>query len=101
LVFSLSGGFKQLAIIASASLLVVYFGVVAATIKLRLKETDKSKGFRLPFGVAIPVLAAISIIWFLSNLAMKEITSLVVFLGVLSVLYILIEFYIKRNNNTL
>jgi Na+/H+ antiporter NhaD/arsenite permease-like protein len=51
--------------------------------------------------VAIPVLAAISIIWFLSNLAMKEITSLVVFLGILSVLYNLIEFYNKRNNNTL
>jgi APA family basic amino acid/polyamine antiporter len=100
LVFSLSGGFKQLAIIASASLLVVYFGVVAATIKLRLQETDKSIGFRLPFGVGIPVLAAISILWFLSNLAMKEITSLVVFLAVLSVLYILIEFYKKRNNHT-
>jgi amino acid transporter len=99
-IFSISGGFKQLAIIASASLLVVYFGVVAATIKLRLQETTKSEGFRLPFGLGIPILAAISILWFLSNLAIKEITSLVVFLAVLSVLYLLIEFYNKRNNNT-
>jgi len=96
LVFSLSGGFKQLAIIASASLLVVYFGVVAATIKLRLQETDKSIGFRLPFGVGIPALAAISILWFLSNLEMKEIASLAIFLGILSLLYLLIEFYRKK-----
>jgi basic amino acid/polyamine antiporter, APA family len=97
-VFSISGGFKQLAIIASASLLVVYFGVVAATIKLRLQEKGKAKGFRLPFGVGIPILAAISILWFLSNLALKEITSLVIFLGILSVLYLLIVFFGKRNN---
>ncbi len=99
LVFSLSGGFKQLAIIASASLLVVYFGVVAATIKLRLQEKGKTKGFRLPFGVGIPILAAISIMWFLSNLAIKEITSLSIFLAVLSLLYLLIVFFGKRNNN--
>ncbi|HLO42811.1 MAG TPA: APC family permease [Leadbetterella sp.] len=98
-VFSISGGFKQLAIIASASLLVVYFGVVAATIKLRLQEKGKTEGFRLPFGVGIPILAAISILWFLSNLALKEITSLVIFLGILSVLYLLIVYFGKRNNN--
>jgi APA family basic amino acid/polyamine antiporter len=98
-IFSISGGFKQLAIIASASLLVVYLGVVAATIKLRLQEKGKTKGFRLPFGVGIPILAAISILWFLSNLAMKEITSLVIFLGILSVLYLPIVFFGKRNNN--
>jgi basic amino acid/polyamine antiporter, APA family len=98
-VFSISGGFKQLAIIASASLLVVYFGVVAATIKLRLQEKGKTKGFRLPFGVGIPVLAAISILWFLSNLALKEITSLAIFLAILSILYLLIVFFGKRNNN--
>jgi len=98
-IFSISGGFKQLAIIASASLLVVYFGAVAATIKLRLQETTKSKGFRLPFGVGIPVLAALAILWFLSNLALKEITSLVIFLAILSVLYLLIVFFGKRNNN--
>lgn len=98
-VFSISGGFKQLAIIASASLLVVYFCVVAATIKLRLQEKGKTEGFRLPFGVGIPILAAISILWFLSNLALKEITSLVIFLGILSVLYLVIVFFGKRNNN--
>jgi basic amino acid/polyamine antiporter, APA family len=98
-IFSISGGFKQLAVIASASLLVVYLGVVLATIKLRLQETDKNNAFRLPFGITIPVLAALSIIWFLSNLAKKEITSLLIFLSVLSLIYLIIEFLKKRNNN--
>ncbi len=89
-VFSISGGFKELAVIASASLLTVYLGVVLATIKLRSKEKIRTTGFRLPGGIAIPIMAAIAILWFLSNLAFKEISSLVIFLAVLSVVYFFI-----------
>ena len=88
--FSISGGFKELAVIASASLLTVYLGVVLATIKLRLNENGKSEGFRLPAGITIPILATMAILWFLSNLAINEITSLVIFLAVLSIVYFFI-----------
>jgi basic amino acid/polyamine antiporter, APA family len=97
-IFSISGGFKELAVIASASLLTVYLGVVLATIKLRLTEETKVDGFRLPVGITIPILATISIIWFLSNLAIKEISSLAIFLVVLTVIYFLITFFGKKKN---
>jgi len=97
-IFSISGGFKELAIIASASLLTVYLGVVLATIKLRLDENGKTDGFRIPGGITIPILAAISIVWFLSNLALKEVSSLAIFLVVLSLIYFLITFLGKKKN---
>ena len=97
-IFSISGGFKELAIIASASLLTVYLGVVLATIKLRLDENGKTDGFRIPGGITIPILAAIAILWFLSNLAIKEVSSLAIFLVALSVIYFLITFFEKKKN---
>ena len=95
-IFSISGGFKDLAIIASASLLTVYLGVVLATIKLRLDENGKTDGFRIPGGITIPILAAMAIVWFLSNLAIKEVSSLAIFLVALSVIYFLITFFEKK-----
>lgn len=97
-IFSISGGFKELAIIASASLLTVYLGVVLSTIKLRLDENGETKGFRLPGGITIPILAAIAIVWFLSNLAIQEVSSLAIFLIVVSVIYFLIAFIGKKRN---
>ncbi len=38
-IFSISGGFKQLAILASAVILLIYLAVILATIKLRQAET--------------------------------------------------------------
>nr|WP_299415810.1 amino acid permease [uncultured Emticicia sp.] len=95
-IFSISGGFKELAIIASASLLTVYLGVVLSTIKLRLDENGETNGFRLPGGITIPILAAIAIVWFLSNLAILEVSSLAIFLVVVSAIYILINFFGKK-----
>ncbi len=90
-IFSISGGFKALAIVASASLLSIYFGVVLATIRLRFKNnTNKIPIFKLPFGITIPVLATIAILWFLSNLAWSEMKSLGILLAVLSLIYLLI-----------
>lgn len=100
-IFSISGGFKELAVIASASLLTVYLGVVLATIKLRLNENKKHDGFRLPAGITIPILATISIIWFLSNLAIKEISSLAIFLVVLTIIYFFITFFGKKKNKNI
>jgi basic amino acid/polyamine antiporter, APA family len=89
--FAISGGFKALAVVASASLLSIYLGVVLSTIKLRLKNNaDNTYNFKLPFGITIPVLATIAILWFLSNLAWSEMKSLGILLAVLSFIYLLI-----------
>jgi basic amino acid/polyamine antiporter, APA family len=89
--FAISGGFKTLAVVASASMLSVYLGVVLATIKLRLKNKGNNLPlFKLPFGITIPVLATVSILWFLSNLAMTEVMALGILLLVLSLIYLII-----------
>ena len=96
-IFAISGGFKELAIIASASLLSIYMGVVLATIKLKLKNKNKQTDtFKLPFGIAIPVFAGIAILWFLSHLAQNEVIGLSVFLIILSIIYLLINAFGKK-----
>lgn len=97
--FSISGGFKELAIIASASLLSIYMGVVLATIQLRLKnKTTPTESFKLPGGIFIPIFAAIAILWFLSHLAQNEFIALGLFLLILSIIYFLINTFGKNKN---
>lgn len=87
-IFSFSGGFKQLAILASGTLLLIYLAVVLATIKLRMKKNDDNeKFFRIPGGLLIPAIAITSIIWMLSNLSQREIISISIFVVVISIVY--------------
>jgi amino acid transporter len=92
---SISGGFIFLATLSSAAILIVFLGVVSAVIKLRMKSDNsvESKSFKVPFGLIIPIIAIVTILWFLSNLAINEIISISVFLFTLSIIYFLI---IKR-----
>lgn len=87
---AISGGFKQLAIIASASLLLIYLGVAFATIRLRKKHTTISaqKTFRVPGGNIIPLMAAAGIIWLLSNSSKPEVAGICVFTVVFSAIYL-------------
>ena len=88
LFFAIFGAFKQLAVIASAAVLVIYLGVVLATIKLRKNSAPVSeKKFRVPGGLIIPAAAACLIIWLLSNLSKPELTGMAVFILVFSIIY--------------
>jgi basic amino acid/polyamine antiporter, APA family len=88
--FAAFGGFKQLAILASASILLIYLGVVLATLKLRKTNAEKTeKTFRAPGGMAIPLAAAGTILWLLSGLQKQELTGIVIFLLIISVIYFL------------
>jgi amino acid transporter len=89
--FSITGEFKQLAVLSSSSVLLVYLGVALSAIKLRFNTGKDGSSFRIPGGILVPVLAVITILWFLSNLTRSEMTGLAVMLGVLSVIYCLIR----------
>jgi APA family basic amino acid/polyamine antiporter len=90
LVIAIFGGFRQLAILASASTLLIYLGVVLATLKLRNQGSPEGeKSFRVPGGPIVPLLAICVIIWLLTNLSKKELTGIVIFLAVLSLIYLL------------
>ena len=94
---SVSGGFKQLAVLASGCLLLIYLGVVLATLKLRKKaQPSTEKTFKVPGGFIIPFIAIATIIWLLFNLNRKEVTSISIFLAVICIIYFLMKLFKKK-----
>lgn len=84
-ILAISGGFRQLAVMASAALLCVYIGVILATIKLRKMKVDNS--FSIPGGLILPIVALLATGWFLSNLSQQEILLVILFLIFCSLVY--------------
>lgn len=97
-IMAISGGFKQLAIIASASSLLIYLGVVLSVIQLRRKEINNTAiGFRVPGGVIIPLTAATAIAWLLSGLSKAEWIGIAIFLIAFSIIYFVMIKMKKKN----
>jgi amino acid transporter len=89
--FAVLGEFRQLAILSSTSFLLIYLGVVLATIRIRLKGIREADSYTIPGGLTIPVLAVLSIVWFLSNLSWQEMSGMAIFLAVLSLLFLAVR----------
>lgn len=89
-ILSISGGFRQLAVLASSSMLVMYIGVILATIKLR-KIKPEPNSFVMPGGLTIPILALLVTGWFLSNLAWNEVIGVVAFLAFFTAIYFVMK----------
>ena len=88
LAFAVSGGFKQLAIISGAATLLIYLGVVLATIQLRrTKSIESENTFLVPGGILIPLLAVGVIIWLLTSLTQLQFLSFTIFIMILCVIY--------------
>lgn len=89
-IFASFGGFKQLAIISSAAILIIYLGVAIAVIKLRKTAygDSKIKTFKIPGGFTVPILSVIIIGYFLSNLTKNEMITTAIFIGILSLIYV-------------
>jgi amino acid transporter len=90
-ILSVAGGFRQLAILSTSSVLLIYLGVALAVIKLRAKGGSGALTFRIPGGLIVPVLSVLIIIWFLTNLTGSEAIGMVVFIVVLSIIYYLLN----------
>lgn len=91
-IFSVAGGFEQLAILASASILLIYLAVILATLKLRkMKQVGSAKTFKVPGGLIIPFIGIASIVWLLTNLAKWEILSVIIFIAAVSVIYFVMK----------
>lgn len=96
-IFSISGGFKQLAILSTAAILIIYLAVILATIKLRRKkENVDEKTFRMPGGLIIPFIGIATIVWLLTSLSKWEIFSTIIFIAVICVIYFFMKKYKKR-----
>ena len=91
-IFSISGGFKQLAILASAAILIIYLAVILATIKLRRKKQDAGeKTFRMPGGLTFPLIGIAAIIWLLTSLSKWEILSTIIFIAIVCIIYFIMK----------
>jgi APA family basic amino acid/polyamine antiporter len=95
--FSITGEFKQLAILSSASVLLIYFGVAMAFIKLRITGKADAGTFRVWGGYTVPVISILIILWVLSKLTTNEIIGIVSFVGILSAIYIVMKLLKKRS----
>ena len=93
-IFASSGGFKELAILSSASMLLIYLGISLAVIKLRKmnKGVKVTGSFRIPGGNIVPIVSSLVIVWLLTHLEKKELIVIVIAIVVLSILYALINF---------
>lgn len=97
-IFSVFGGFKQLAILASAAILLIYLFVILATIKLRMKKQDSTqKTFSIPGGLIIPFAGIAAIIWLLTSLKKWEILSTLIFIAVTCVIYFAMKWIRSKN----
>lgn len=91
--FSVLGGFRQLAILSSATALLIALGIALAAIKLRRRTDVKTneKTFRIPGGYTVPILSCIAILWLLSNLSSNKLIGIGIAILVLSLIY-----FVKR-----
>jgi len=96
--FSVAGGFQQLATMASAIILLIYLAVILATVKLRRTQAKGGeKSFRAPGGLVTPLIGVAAIMWLLINLTKWEILSTLIFIAAVSVIYFVTK-RLKRKN---
>jgi basic amino acid/polyamine antiporter, APA family len=94
-IFSVSGGFKQLAIMASAAILCIYLAVILSTIEMRRKKADKTENiFIIPLGYTIPLIGIAAIVWLLASLSKWEILSTLIFISIISIIYF-VTYWVK------
>ncbi len=97
-IFSIAGGFQQLAIMASGIILLVYLAVILATLKLRKKKVEgEEKYFKAPGGLITPLIAIAAIIWLLTSLGKWEILSTLIFITAVIIFYFITK-WLKRKN---
>jgi APA family basic amino acid/polyamine antiporter len=90
LALALSGGFKALAILSSAALLLTYLAVCLAALKLRYTRPRVPGAFRAPGGPTVALLASAVVIWVLSHSTRQEAVSMAALIA-LSIVYYMIR----------
>jgi amino acid transporter len=98
-VFASMGEFKQLAMLSSASYLIIYLGVILSAIRFRFSRPSGHGFLRNAKGYVIPAVSSLSIIWVLSNLPLNELIGMVVFISILGVIYLVIRLFGKSTQD--
>ena len=90
LVVTITGAFRQLAVVATISQLLIYLALCVAALQVRRRRPRQAQAFRIPGGPAVPFLGAVAILWLLSNSTSAEI------IGVAAMLVLATAYYRLR-----
>lgn len=101
LLFACTGGYRQLVVIATTSMLLIFVGVVLALIKFMLTKDERyvATGFKIPGGILLPVIALGTLAWFLSHTSSNELLGIGAFTGLLIVIYAA-KYFAGRKDST-
>jgi amino acid transporter len=86
-VFASAGEFKQLAMLSSASYMLIYLGVILSVIKFSTGQGSVN----ILKAYIIPAAASVVILWVLSNLPKNELIGMAIFVAILSLVYFIIS----------
>jgi amino acid transporter len=93
--FTISGAFRPLAVLATISQLLIYFGVCLAVLQLRRVRAQVPGAFRAPAGPIVPLLGIAAVLWLLSHSTRVEVAAVTVMLA-LATAYYMIRTRIRR-----
>jgi amino acid transporter len=96
-IFASIGEFKQLAILSSASYLLIYLGVILSVIKFRITKKNQTGTYVVPGGYIIPAVSVLSILWLLSNIPFNELRAMIIFMSLLTTIYFVIKTLKKKD----
>lgn len=91
-IFASAGEFRQLAMLSSASYMIIYLGVVLSVMRFRFLKRGEPGVTGIFMGYVIPAISGAVIIWVLSKLPGNEIIGMLIFLLIISVVYFAIKF---------
>lgn len=97
--FAVSGSFEQLVVVVNLAALTVYLVCCLATIELQRRDVrTQGEPFRLRGGPVIPLLAALVVIWLMSNATRREFAALAIMIGASAVVYAIRALIVRRSS---
>jgi amino acid transporter len=84
--FTISGAFRPLAVLATISQLLIYLAICLAALRMR---RVRNPPFRVPGGPVIPLLGASAVLWLLSNSTRNEVFAVSAALVLASIYYVI------------
>jgi len=87
--FAVSGTFTRLVVLANVGMLAAYLACIAATLVLRHRDVraEGAAPFLVPGGPAVPLVAAVIVVWLLSHATTAEYRATLISLAVAAILY--------------